>query len=104
MWQDGTGVHPEKPMRGRLILALAAFSTATIFPPAIEAVHAQGPAALTGSLSSDAEAKMEGVVVTAQRPGSIVRVSVTTDAEGRYSFPRTHLQAGQYTLSTRAVG
>ena len=30
---------------------------------------------------------MEGVVVTAHNDGSIVSVSVTTDAEGRYSLP-----------------
>src|SRR5205085_11751567 len=46
----------------------------------------------------------EGVVVTARSPKSIVQVSVTSDADGRYSFPRSHLQPGEYTLSTRAVG
>jgi len=55
-------------------------------------------------VSSAAEGKMEGVVVNAHRPGSIVEVSVTTDAEGRYSFPRNRLEPGEYALSIRAVG
>jgi hypothetical protein len=38
------------------------------------------PAALTGQVTSDAEGVMEGVVVTAHKDGSIVSVSVTTDA------------------------
>ena len=82
-------------MRGKLMLALAAVVAAMVFPPAIDAVQAQGQSALTGTVSSEAEGKMEGVVVTARRPGSIVQVSVTTDAEGRYSFPRNRLDTGR---------
>jgi streptogramin lyase len=91
-------------MRAKLVLTLAATAAAMVFPPAIDAVRAEGDAALTGIVSSDAESKMEGVVVTARRAGSIVQVSVTTDAEGRYSFPRNRLEPGEYALSTRAVG
>jgi len=87
-------------MRAKLMLTLAATATAMVFPLLSNA----DDAALTGIVSSQAEGKMEGVVVTAHRAGSIVQVSVTTDAQGRYSFPRSHLQPGQYTLSTRAVG
>jgi len=61
-------------------------------------------AALTGQVSSDAEATMEGVVVTAHNDGSIVSVSVTTDAKGRYAFPENRLEPGHYTLAIRAVG
>jgi streptogramin lyase len=87
-------------MRARLMLTLAAATAAAVlFPPSSKA-----DSALTGIVSSEAEGKMEGVVVTARRPGSIVQVSVITDAQGRYSFPRSHLQPGRYTLSTRAVG
>src|SRR5213596_4109829 len=91
-------------MRAKLMLTLAATAAAMVFPPVSNAVRAEGDAALTGVVSSEAEGKMEGVVVTAHRPGSIVQVSVTTDAEGRYSFPRNRLEPGQYTLSIRAVG
>jgi virginiamycin B lyase len=88
----------------KLILALAIAAAATVLSPAVGPVQAEGQAALTGTVSSEAEGKMEGVVVTARRSGSIVQVSVATDAEGRYSFPRNRLETGQYTLSIRAVG
>src|SRR5215510_13266356 len=91
-------------MRAKLMLTLAAATAAMVAPLATEAVRAQGPAALTGVVSSEAEGKMEGVVVTARRAKSIVQVSVTTDGEGRYSFPRERLEPGEYTLSIRAVG
>src|SRR5215471_16523884 len=87
-------------MRSNLILALAA--AAMVLPAVVFATEAQP--ALTGIVSSEAEGKMEGVVVTAHQSGSIVEVSVTTNAEGRYSFPRTHLKPGEYTLAIRAVG
>src|SRR5947208_12272069 len=91
-------------MRANLMLTLAATAAAMVFPPVIDAVRAEGQAALTGIVSSEAEGKMEGVVVTARRAKSIVQVSVTTDADGRYSFPRNRLEPGEYTLSIRAVG
>ena len=61
-------------------------------------------AALTGVVSSEAEGNMEGVVVTAHKPGSIIQVSVTTDAQGRYTFPENRLEPGEYNLEIRAVG
>jgi virginiamycin B lyase len=64
----------------------------------------QAPAALTGVVSSEAEGVMEGVVVTAHKPGSIVSVSVMTDAHGRYAFPENRLEPGHYDLAIRAVG
>jgi streptogramin lyase len=91
-------------MRARLVLTLAAIAAAMVFPPAIVAVRAESQPALTGTVSSAAEGKMEGVVVTAHRPGHIVEVSVTTDAQGRYTFPRSHLEPGVYALAIRAVG
>src|SRR5438105_5162820 len=96
--------HQESAMRAKLMLTLAATAAAMVFPPAIDAVRAEGQAALTGIVSSEAEGKMEGVVVTARRAKSIVQVSVTTDADGRYSFPRNRLEPGEYTLSIRAAG
>ena len=67
-------------------------------------VWAQPNASLTGTITSEAEGKMEGVVVTAKKPGSIVEVSVISDAQGRYTFPKGRLEPGRYTLSVRAVG
>lgn len=64
----------------------------------------QPAVALTGLVTSAAEGTMEGVVVTARKDGSIVSVSVTTDAGGRYNFPENRLAPGRYTLAIRAVG
>src|SRR5205814_7784934 len=98
------GFHQESLMRARLMLTLAATAAAMVFPPVVQIARAESPTVLTGTVSSEAEGKMEGVVVTAQAQKSIVRVSVTTDAQGRYSFPQSHLKPGRYALSTRAVG
>jgi streptogramin lyase len=47
---------------------------------------------------------MEGVVVSAKRDGSTITVSVVSDAQGQYSFPRDRLEPGTYAISMRAVG
>jgi virginiamycin B lyase len=66
--------------------------------------QSNGPAALTGIVSSREEGKMEGVVVSAKRPGSTIMVSVSTDAQGQYSFPQDRLTSGTYDITIRAVG
>jgi streptogramin lyase len=60
--------------------------------------------ALTGQVSSQEEGPMEGVVVSAKRAGSTVTISVVSDAQGRYRFPRERLEPAQYALTMRAVG
>jgi virginiamycin B lyase len=86
-------------------LSLAALLAVGLCHVPLSAPHAdQAPAALTGQVSSDAEGAMEGVVVTAHKDGSIVSVSVTTDAQGRYAFPESRLEPGSYKLAIRAVG
>src|SRR4029077_10424674 len=72
--------HQESPMRAKLMLTLAATAAAIVFP--VAAAHAEVQSALTGIVSSEAEGKMEGVVVTAHRPGHIVQVRVTTADAG----------------------
>ena len=64
----------------------------------------QAPAALTGIVSSDAEGSMEGVLVRAKGSGSTITVTVVSDSQGQYSFPRSRLQPGKYRLGVRAVG
>ena len=64
----------------------------------------RAPVALTGQVSSDAEGLMEGVVVTAHKNRSIVSISVTSDAHGRYAFPENKLEPGVYEIGIRAVG
>src|SRR3977135_3365461 len=63
-----------------------------------------GSAALTGTVSSPQEGKMEGVVVSAKRPGSTIMVSVSTNAQGQYSFPEGRLAPGAYDITMRAIG
>jgi virginiamycin B lyase len=65
---------------------------------------AQQTAALSGTVSSAEEGAMEGVVITAKKPGSIVSVSVTSDARGHFAIPKGRLEPGQYNLTIRAVG
>src|SRR6185295_12861821 len=59
---------------------------------------------LTGLVRSAEEGPMEGVLVSAQRVNTPVTTTVVTDATGRYSFPRTRLDPGRYTLRIRATG
>jgi virginiamycin B lyase len=70
--------------------------------PAMAQSH--GPAALAGTVSSPEEGKMEGVVVSAKRPGSTIMVSVSTNAQGQYSFPQDRLAPGAYDITIRAIG
>ena len=72
----------------------------TAFVPA----HAASDAALTGKVASAAEGPMEGVVVSANRQGSSVTVSVVSDHDGTYSFPASRLAPGHYFLTIRAEG
>jgi len=91
-------------MRSKLMLSLTASAAVMLLDPTIQKAWAQDHAVLSGTVSSDAEGNLEGVVVTARKPGSITQVSVTTDAQGRYSFPENRLDPGEYTISIRAVG
>jgi streptogramin lyase len=60
--------------------------------------------ALTGQVTSAEEGAMEGVLVSVKKTGSIVTTTVVTDQQGRYRFPSSRLDAGDYTVRTRAVG
>jgi virginiamycin B lyase len=64
----------------------------------------QARTALTGIVSSDAEARMEGVVISAKRVGSQITVSVLSNREGQYAFPADRLAAGVYDVRIRATG
>src|SRR5262249_16518373 len=60
--------------------------------------------ALIGKVTSVEEGAMEGVVVSARKEGSTIRISVVTDAQGHFSFPAAKLEPGRYTISIRAAG
>src|SRR6516164_3464148 len=82
-------------------MGLAALAIAGSHP---SMAQGHGPAALAGTISSAEEGKMEGVVVSAKRPGSTIMVSVSTNAQGQYSFPQDRLAPGSYDITIRAVG
>jgi virginiamycin B lyase len=64
-----------------------------------------GPAAaVTGHVASAEEGLMEGVLVSARKAGSAITITVVTDRQGEYRFPRSKLEPGQYVLRIRAVG
>jgi virginiamycin B lyase len=93
----------EETMKSKYVLSLMASVAVTLLqtPPG---AFAQGGSAITGLVSSEAEGAMEGVVVTARKAGAKFSVSVVSDAQGRYSFPASRLEPGQYALTIRAVG
>jgi virginiamycin B lyase len=66
-------------------------------------VAAQASPALTGEVTAGQEA-LEGVLVSARKDGSTITVTVVSDKDGRYSFPATRLEPGQYSLRIRAAG
>ena len=93
-------------MRPRQMLILGAVLLAAIVAGATARPTAQAApgAALSGAVTSAAEGKMEGVLVTVRREGANFTVTVISDALGRYSFPRTHMEPGKYAVTIRATG
>jgi len=83
--------------------ALAATSAAALVLAGV-AVAPAADSALTGQVSSAEEGAMEGVLVSAQKDGSTIRITVVTDAQGRYAFPAARLEPGNYKIGIRAVG
>ena len=65
----------ENSMRSKLMLSLMAGAAVMLFQATPQVANAQGQAALTGQVTSDAEGAMEGVVVTAHKDGSPVQTS-----------------------------
>ena len=50
-------------------------------------------AALMGTVLSDREGRMEGVLVSAKKDGSTITVTVVTNSKGEYSFPASRLES-----------
>src|SRR6266478_2295387 len=97
--------YQEHAMSIRLIArgAAAAFA-ACLFISAVPAVAQMAPPALIGSVTSDREGAMEGVLVSAKKPTGTITVTVTSDAKGDYAFPADRLEPGRYELTIRAAG
>src|SRR3989441_4177043 len=83
-----------------ILVALAIWGTSS---RRTEAQSASTPT-LTGRVTSQEEGAMEGVLVSAKRAGSKVAVTVVSNEQGQYSFPRARLEPGQYSIRIRAVG
>jgi virginiamycin B lyase len=55
-------------------------------------------------VTSPEEGTMEGVLVSAQKLGSPITVTVVSDRDGYFAFPGAKLASGRYALRIRAVG
>src|SRR3979490_694331 len=89
-------------MRLRHLCLLATVSALPFGLP--QGALAQSGAALTGVVSSQEEANMEGGLAHPQKEGSTSPITVVTDEKGNYSFPADRLAPGKYTISIRAAG
>src|SRR5688572_4511640 len=93
----------DKKMRW-FVLALAGL-VAVGSAKSVSSLRAQAGAqpGLSGRVSSAEEGAMEGVLVSAQRAGSTISVTVVTDQQGQYRFASS-FEPGAYTLRIRAIG
>ena len=91
-------------MRTSLSMLASAGLAIALLQSAPGALHAQTVAALSGTVTSAEEGPMEGVLVSAKKAGSTITITVVSDKDGRFSFPATKLEPGQYTMRIRAVG
>jgi virginiamycin B lyase len=91
--------------KGFLFLLIAILGV-TLICPELSLLRGQAPTSigLAGEVSSKEEGPMEGVIVSAKKAGSTITVSVVTDQQGRYKFPRERMEPGQYSLKMRAGG
>jgi virginiamycin B lyase len=83
---------------------LMAALTIGLFLPQDNLGAQSASAALSGTVTSQEEGTMEGVLVTLRRDGANHTVTVVSNAEGRYSFPRSHVAAGEHAVAIRATG
>jgi virginiamycin B lyase len=67
-------------------------------------LFAAEPPALAGSVRTQRESQMEGVLVSARKMGARVTISVVSNAQGRYEFPGERLEPGDYRIQARAAG
>ena len=81
-------------MRTGVTARIAASAFAAWFVCPVGSALAQGaPPALSGTIASDREGPMEGVLVSAKKQGSTITVTVVSDAKGAYAFPAGRLDA-----------
>jgi len=87
-------------------MAVSVLGGALILLPWFESLRAQTPAppTLSGLVTSAEEGPMEGVLVSAKRTASTTTITVVTDRDGRYRFPQSRLEPGEYAIRIRAAG
>jgi virginiamycin B lyase len=88
--------------RGSMVRNISCLAVAAWLVGAGQLAAQTGPE-LTGTVAAGQEA-LEGVLVSAKKNGSTISVTVVSDKDGRYSFPATRLEPGQYSLRIRAIG
>ena len=85
------------------VLTRAVLAGLVLFAGPVRA-QTPSPSALAGKVTSAEEGAMEGVLVSAKRAGSTMTITVVSNAQGQYSFPRDRLEPGKYSVAIRAVG
>jgi virginiamycin B lyase len=94
----------EVTLRAVRFSAILGFGIAALGAITIATGTANAQAALSGQVASAQDGAMEGVLVSAQKAGSIVTVTVVSDKDGHFAFPPAKLTPGSYNLRIRAVG
>jgi virginiamycin B lyase len=80
----------------------AAVLIAAASPDRLQAQSA--PPILSGQVVAPEGAALEGVLVSAQKAGSPITITVVSDGNGRFAFPAAKLAPGHYALGIRAEG
>src|ERR1017187_812707 len=93
-------------LNSRFLAFVVAAAATVVWTVGAVPVRAQnkGPVALTGQVSSQEDGPMEGVLVTAKKTGSTIATTVVSDVRGRYRFPASRLEPGQYAIRLKAAG
>src|SRR5437588_7688387 len=106
-WEGRQRGRWEVAMRLRLMLIVSGAGVAIVLAQiAAGPLRAQAGSqvALTGRVTSAEDGPLEGVLISAKKAGSTITVTVVTDQQGQYRFPRARLEPGQYALRIRAAG
>jgi streptogramin lyase len=88
----------------RIAMRRIVFAAAGALVAALAGADACSAQTLMGSVSSAEEGAMEGVLVSAQKTGSPMTITVVSDERGRFRFPEGRLSLGDYALRIRAEG
>jgi streptogramin lyase len=84
--------------------AILGFAAILLCIAGLTAAQTPHGSALRGTVTSQSEGAMEGVLIGAKRDGSNITTWVVSNTQGQYAFPSARLEPGKYSLSIRAVG